>query len=67
MSYDTSPAFNLNDYDVSYDEFSTWILENKITAYALSSYGGNGGKYYFFRYMQDFTAFTLKFSKACVA
>lgn len=55
--------FNLNDYNVSYTEFANWVVENHMDVYAVNAHGGNGSKTYFFQDLEDFTAFTLKFSK----
>lgn len=60
---DLSLSINLNDYDVSYTIFAHWVVENGLDVYALNAHGGNGDKLYFFQDIEDFTAFTLKFSK----
>lgn len=58
-----STSINLNEWAVDYTEFAHWIVENGIDAYAINTHGGNGSKLYYFRDLEDFTAFTLKFSK----
>lgn len=58
-----SSAINLIDYNITYTDFVQWVLENKMDVYAVNAQGGNGGKIYFFQDLEDFTAFTLKFSK----
>ena len=60
---DLSMSINLNDYDVSTAEFTSWVIEGNMDVYAVVAHGGNGSKMYFFKNMEDFTAFTLKFSK----
>jgi hypothetical protein len=57
-------SINLNDYDVSYTEFAHWVVDGNMDVYAIAAHGGNStSKMYFFKELEDFTAFTLKFSK----
>jgi len=60
---DLSLSINLNDYDVTTTEFTNWVVEGKMDVYAIAAHGGNGSKLYFFQNIEDFTAFTLKFTK----
>jgi hypothetical protein len=60
---DLSLSINLNDYNVSTTEFTNWVVEGNMDVYAIAAHGGNGSKLYFFQNIEDFTAFTLKFSK----
>ncbi|HEY6435796.1 MAG TPA: hypothetical protein VIY47_04340 [Ignavibacteriaceae bacterium] len=61
---DLSMSINLNDYDVSYTDFTRWVIDGNMDVYAIAAHGGNGSKIYFFQDLEDFTAFTLKFSKS---
>ncbi|HEY6436520.1 MAG TPA: hypothetical protein VIY47_08020 [Ignavibacteriaceae bacterium] len=58
-----SNTINLNDYNVSYNQFMSWVIENNMDVYGVNAQGGNGSKIYFFQNIEDFTAFTLKFPK----
>lgn len=61
---DLSTSIDLNEYDVTYTDFAAWVVENNIDAYGVNAIGGNNrAKLYYFENLEDFTAFTLKFSK----
>jgi hypothetical protein len=55
---------NLLEWDITYKEFVTWIVENGVDAYAIASHGANDPiTKYMIEKDEDMTAFKLAFSK----
>jgi hypothetical protein len=63
MTSNLAKSIDLRDYDLTYTDFAKWVVDNGMDVYAVNTRGGNGAKIYFFNDLEDFTAFTLKFSK----
>ncbi|HEY6436384.1 MAG TPA: hypothetical protein VIY47_07325 [Ignavibacteriaceae bacterium] len=63
MINDLSKSIDLGEYTITYTDFVKWVTENNMDVYAVNTNGGNGMKIFFFNDLEDYTAFTLKFSK----